>query len=296
MIKIGGTIGGEEVALDELRTALELATEDELQQLTKILFSRKFNPLDYVRTPDLIEVQSQKREMWLDTIEDRFRFLAADGLTVLQGRTQAVSYRQTLVRVCGYLKIPYSHQLSTTDLEAEVFLYLMGKSWHKLPASDRGELTVKVQKSLANTKFDQPLPAHIQHDPIKLILKGSSAIAMNSVLKPLVLHQIARQFAFHFASYQVAKQTLIKGGLAVSSQLQSYIALYMAKRGMAINATQQVAVRGVFSILGPAMWGWFFADLGWRSISTNYGRIIPTIVALAQIRLTRADDWELAYS
>jgi uncharacterized protein YaaW (UPF0174 family) len=282
--------------LDELRTALELATEDELQQLTKILFSRKFNPLDYVRTPDLIEVQSQKREMWLDTIEDRFRFLAADGLTVLQGRTQAVSYRQTLVRVCGYLKIPYSHQLSTTDLEAEVFLHLMGKSWHKLPASDRGALTVKVQQSLANTKFDQPLPAHIQHDPIKLILKGSSAIAVNSVLKPLVLHQIARQFAFHFASYQVAKQTLIKGGLAVSSQLQSYIALYMAKRGMAINVTQQVAVRGVFSILGPAMWGWFFADLGWRSISTNYGRIIPTIVALAQIRLTRGDDWELAYS
>jgi uncharacterized protein YaaW (UPF0174 family) len=281
--------------LDELRTALELATEDELQQLTKILFSRKFNPLDYVRTPDLIEVQSQKREMWLDAIEDRFRFLAADGLTVLQGRTQGVSYREALVRVCRYLKIPYSHHLSTTDLEAEVFLYLMGQSWHKLPASDRGALTVKVQKSLASTKFDRPLPAHIQHDPIKLILKGSSAIAVNSVLKPLVLHQIARQFALHFASYEVAKQTLIRGGLAVTSQLQSYITLYMAKRGMAINATQQVAVRGVFSILGPAMWGWFFADLGWRSISTNYGRIIPTIVALAQIRLTRSDDWELAY-
>jgi uncharacterized protein YaaW (UPF0174 family) len=70
----------------------------------------------------------------------------------------------------------------------------------------------------------------------------------------------------------------------------------MAKRGMMLSATQQVAVRGVFTILGPAMWGWFFADLGWRSISTNYGRIIPTIVALAQIRLTRSDEWELAYS
>jgi uncharacterized protein YaaW (UPF0174 family) len=280
--------------LDELRTALELATEDELQQLTKILFSRKFNPLDYVRTPDLVEIQSQDRASWLDTIEDRFRFLAADGLTVLQGRTQGVSYRQTLVQVCRYLKIPYSSQLSTTDLESEVFLYLMGKNWHKLPAMEQDALTVRVQKSLAITKFDRPLPAHIQHDPIKLILKGSSAIAVSSVLKPLILHQIARQFAFHFASYQVARQTLIRGGIAATSQLQSYIALYMAKRGMAMTAAQQVAVRGVFAVLGPAMWGWFFADLGWRSISTNYGRIIPTIVALAQIRLTRSTEWELA--
>jgi uncharacterized protein YaaW (UPF0174 family) len=287
---------GEEVALDELRTALELATEDELQQLTKILFSRKFNPLDYVRTPDLMEIQSQDRETWIDAIEDRFRFLAADGMTVLQGRTQAVSYRQALVTVCRYLKIPYSSQLSTTDLEAEVFLYLMGKSWHKLPSGDRGALTLRVQESLAKTKFDRPLPAHIQHDPIKLILKGSSAIAVSSVIKPLVLHQIARQFALHFASYQVAKETLIRGGIAATSQLQSYIALYMAKRGMVMSAAQQVSVRGVFAILGPAMWGWFFADLGWRSISTNYGRIIPTIVALAQIRLTRSTDWDLAYS
>jgi hypothetical protein len=142
----------EEVALDELRTALELATEDELQQLTKILFSRKFNPLDYVRTPDLVEIQSQERDSWLDAIEDRFRFLAADGMTVLQGRTQGVSYRQALVQVCRYLKIPYSAQLSTTDLEAEVFLYLMGKNWHKLPAGDQKALTVKVQKSLASTR------------------------------------------------------------------------------------------------------------------------------------------------
>lgn len=282
--------------MDELRTALELATEDELQQLTKILFSRKFNPLDYFSTPDLMEIQNQDRDSWLDAIEDRFRFLAADGMAVLQGRTQAVSYRQALVRVCRYLKISYSQQLSTTELEAEVFLYLMGKSWHKLPSEDRGALTLKVQKSLAMTKFDSPLPASIQHDPIKLILKGSSAIAVSSVIKPIVLHQIARQFALHFASYQVARQTLIRGGIAASSQVQSYIALYMARRGMMLSAAQQVTVRGVFAILGPAMWGWFFADLGWRSISTNYGRIIPTIIALAQIRLTRSTEWELAYT
>lgn len=280
--------------MDELRTALELATEEELQQLTKILFARKFNPLDYVMTTDPLAIQERDRESWLDAIEDRFRFLAADGMTVLQGRTQEVSYRQALIRVCSYLKIPYSRQQTTTDLEAEVFLHLMGKTWHKLPNSDRAAIATRVQKSLAQTEFAQPLPLSIQHDPMKLILKGGSALAVSSAIKPLILNQIARQFAFHFATYQVAKETLIRGGIAATSQVQSYIALYMAKRGMTIAATQQSVVQSVFAILGPAMWGLFFADLGWRTISTNYGRIIPTIMALAQIRLTRSGDWELA--
>jgi uncharacterized protein YaaW (UPF0174 family) len=280
--------------VDELRTALELATEEELQQLTKILFARKFNPLDYVMTTDPLAIQERDRESWLDAIEDRFRFLAADGMTVLQGRTQEVSYRQALIRVCSYLKIPYSRQQTTTDLEAEVFLHLMGKTWHKLPNSDRAAIATRVQKSLAQTEFAQPLPLSIQHDPMKLILKGGSALAVSSAIKPLILNQIARQFAFHFATYQVAKETLIRGGIAATSQVQSYIALYMAKRGMTIAATQQSVVQSVFAILGPAMWGLFFADLGWRTISTNYGRIIPTIMALAQIRLTRSGDWELA--
>jgi hypothetical protein len=52
--------------LDELRAALELATEEELQQLTELLFSRKFNPLDYVQTPAPIDVQSRDRQAWLD--------------------------------------------------------------------------------------------------------------------------------------------------------------------------------------------------------------------------------------
>ena len=56
--------------MDELRTVLELATEDELQDLTAILFSRKFNPLDYVHTPEPIEVQSQDRKAWLDALRE----------------------------------------------------------------------------------------------------------------------------------------------------------------------------------------------------------------------------------
>jgi uncharacterized protein YaaW (UPF0174 family) len=286
--------------LDELRTALELATDDELQQLTRILFCRKFNPLDYMNTPDPLEIQSQERIEWIESIEQRFRYLAADGLIVLQGRTQQVTYRQTLLQVCRYLKIPYSKQLSTEDLEAELFIHLMGKAYQQLPATEQTAITLRIQKSLTETKLDRPLPLHIQHDPMKLILTGSSALVLSSVVQPIVLQQIARQFAMHLATYQVTQQVLVKGGVAVAGQIQGYVTLQLARRGMIATAAKQGAARGVFAFLGPALWGWFIADLGWRAISTNYGRIIPTIMALAQIRLTRGTYldvetyWEMA--
>jgi uncharacterized protein YaaW (UPF0174 family) len=58
---------------------------------------------------------------------------------------------------------------------------------------------------------------------------------------------------------------------------------------MVTNMARYTAVRGAFAFLGPILWGYFFADLGWRAIATNYTRIIPVIFTLAQIRLTRGD-------
>ncbi|BAY43251.1 hypothetical protein SAMD00079811_08300 [Scytonema sp. HK-05] len=280
--------------MDELRAVLELATEEELQDLTAILFSRKFNPLDYVHTPEPIDVQSQGRKAWLDALEQRFRFLAADGMTVLRGRTKQVTYRQALIQVCKYLKIPYSSELTTVDLEAEVFLHLLGHVWKKLPAKDKQKLTVRIQRQLAKAELSQPLPLTLQRDPLGLLFKGGSALAVTSVVQPLLLKQIASQFALHFATYQVAKEAAIQGSGVVTNQFQNYVAAQMAKRGMAVSAARYGVVRSVFAVVGPVMWGWFFADLGWRAIATNYGRIIPTIFALAQIRLTRAECWEPA--
>lgn len=278
--------------MDELRSALELATEEELIQLTDILFRRRFNPLDYVQTPEPIEIQSRDRQAWLDALEERFRFLAADGMTVLRGRTGEFTYRQALIQVCHYLKIPYSKQLATTDLEAEIFLNLMGRAWKHLPASEQKSLTVRVQRSLAQSNFSEPLPVQIQHNPMSILLKGGSALAVSSILKPIVLQQMARQFALHFARYQVAKDVIIQGSTAAAAQFQNYVALQAARRGMALNAARYGVTRSVFAFIGPALWGYFFADLGWRAIATNYGRIIPTIFALAQIRLTREQCWE----
>jgi uncharacterized protein YaaW (UPF0174 family) len=285
--------GGKET-VDELRSALELATQEELEQLTQILFQRKFNPLDYWQTPEPLEVQSLDKASWLDAVEERFRFLAADGLKVIQRRTQEISYRQVLIRVCHYLKIPYSQQMTTTEIEAEIFLNLTSRTWKKLPTSEQKSLTRKVQHSLAQSKLAEPLPVQLQHDPINILVKGGSVLAVSSVVRPLILQQIARQFALHFARYQVTQTALVKGGAVAAGQLQKHVALQAAKRGMAMSAARYGAVRTMFAFVGPLLWGCFLADLGWRAIATNYGRIIPTVFALAQIRLLRAECWEMA--
>ncbi|KGF71471.1 hypothetical protein DO97_19380 [Neosynechococcus sphagnicola sy1] len=279
--------------MDELRAALELATEEELQELTTVLFSRRFNPLDYLQVPEPIVVQSQDRESWLTALEQRFRFLAADGVTVLRGKAGQITYRQALIQVCRYLKIVYSEVLSTTDLEAEIFLNLLSRTWKHMPRSQKAALTQRVQGTLMQSTATQQLPLSLHQDPIGLLIKGGGALAVSSVLRGVILRQIARQFALHCATYQVAQETL-RGGAVVAAQIHNQVALQTARRSMTMTAARYGAVRGLFAVLGPALWAWFFADLGWRAIATNYARVIPTIFALAQIRLTRSDCFEPA--
>ncbi len=280
--------------MDELRAGLELATDDELQALTDILFSRKFNPLDYVYTPDPMDVQSWGRYAWLNAIEERFRFLAADGITVLKGKTEQVSYRRVLIQVCRHLKLVYSQAMTTTELEAEIFLTLLNRAWETLPPTQRKTLSGELQQALSHSDLAKHIPPAVQRDPIGLVLKGSGAIAVSALVRPIVLRQIARQFALHAATYQAATQVLVNGGAAVTTQIQTQALLQGARRGMTLTAARYTAVRGTFAFLGPAMWAWFFADLGWRAIATNYGRVIPVVFTLAQIRLTRTECYESA--
>ncbi|MEM6836480.1 MAG: hypothetical protein AAF609_06460, partial [Cyanobacteria bacterium P01_C01_bin.120] len=109
--------------MNELRAALELATEDELQTLTELLFRPKYNPLDYFQNLDPLTVQRNDRAAWLDQLEARFRYLAADGLTVIRGDSDRVSYRRVLMQICQHLRIAYADTFSTVELESEVFLH-----------------------------------------------------------------------------------------------------------------------------------------------------------------------------
>lgn len=288
------SVAAEGCALDELRVALELTTDEELQALTDILFRRKFNPLDYVYTPEPIYVQSLDRTAWIDSVEDRFRFLAADGVTILRGKANQVSYRHVLIQVCRYLKVSYSQNLSAEELEAEIFLYLLNRTWRQLPVAEQQVLTENLQQVLSESQLIQQLPRSLHNDPTGLLFKGGGALALGSVVRPLVLELIARQFALHAATYEVAKQAVVQGSATAVAQIQGQVALQTAYRGMTISAARYGAVRGLFAVLGPAMWAWFFADLGWRAIATNYGRVIPVVFTLAQVRLTRTECFELA--
>ncbi len=276
--------------MDELKAALALATEEELQQITQILFQRRFNPLDYWQTPEPLYIQSQDWDTWIDLLDQRFRYLAADGITVIKKRTQELTYREILIKVCLYLKIPFSQKMMTTDIEAEIFLHLVSKAWDKLPNQERYSLQQKISQSLTTANPPEALPVQLQHNPLTIILKGTGVIAVSSILKSWLLKYIARQFAFHFAAYQVTKSALLKGGTAAIAGFQSQLALQAAKRGMAVNAARYGATRSIFSLLGPVMWGYFIADLGWKAIATNYTRVIPIIFTLAQIRLTRSEE------
>jgi uncharacterized protein YaaW (UPF0174 family) len=283
--------------VDELRSALELATDEELQALTEILFRPRFNPFDYLQNAGPLVVQSASRQQWLDRLEQRFRFLAADGLTVIHGQSQRVTYRQALIQVCRYLKVPYATAWSTDDLEAEVFLHLLRSNLKKLPRAERDRLQQSLTQSLGGLDQFQALPLALQVNPLALLAKGSSAIAVSALLRPWLLQQIARQMAFQVARYEVARQAMVKGGGTVIAQIHRRFALDMASRGVAASAARYGATRAVFSALGPALWGWFLADLGWRAVATNYSRVIPVVFTLAQIRLTRStESWELALS
>jgi uncharacterized protein YaaW (UPF0174 family) len=119
------------------------------------------------------------------------------------------------------------------------------------------------------------------------VIKGGGAIAMSTVIQPAVMNLLAKQLAWHLATYQAGREVIKAGGTAIATRVQTYFSTYVARHGMAVAAARYGAVRSVFAVITPALWGVFFADLGWRAISTNYARIIPAIFILAQIRLLR---------
>lgn len=285
--------------MHELRESLLLASEEEQQALIEILFRPKFNPLDYAQRLSPEQVQYLPWDQRLAAIEQRFCFLAADGMTVLRGQSQALSYRQVLWQVSDYLKLVLPPDLTTDELEAELFLGLLQRSWKQLPRGEQTQLLRAMEQELAGTGHHQsprddssnrqtPLGL-LQQDSLRLLLEGGSALALGSLVRPLILKQFAQQFAKHLARRQLAQLALQQGG-SLAAKLQHYALAKLAGRGMALNAASYGIARTVLGVVGPAMWAWFAADLGWRAIATNYPRIIPALYLLAQIRLSRAEE------
>ena len=181
--------------------------------------------------------------------------------------------------------------MSTVVLEEEIFLHLLGVAYQKLSLKDQQSLECYFRRSLTHLTVGPTFYLeNSSHHSLRLLLKGGSAVITSSVIRPLVLRHIANKVAAQIIRYQLAKNAVSGGGKAALGMVRNRVMLQMARRGVALNVASYGAVRGVFAMLGPAMWTWFFADLGWRTIATNYGRIIPVIFSLAQIRLLRASS------
>ena len=264
--------------VDDLRSALTLATDEELGDLAELLFEPKFNPLDYVMMPRPVQVQGYDRPRQITVIEQRFRFLAADGFTVLTGQSQRLEYRQILRQVCRHLRIPFTSDFQTIDLEAEILLVVLQKTCRNLSPQQYRDFNQHLQQALERSDLYAQLPETTRQEPLKILLAGGSILAIGSMLRSGFLRQLAQQWALQAAEWFVARQMLATGrGL-----------LSLTGRGAAVNIASYSVIRSAFTLISPVLWGWLMLDLGWRSIAINYSRVIPFIFSIAQIRLTRS--------
>ena len=244
--------------VDELRTGLELATQDELASLAEVLFRPKFNPLDYWCTPSPQRVLECDLNQRIQQIEARIRFLAADGLTVLKQDTHQLSYRRILLQLGHHFKLKLPTQLSTLDLEAEIFLQLLEKTWQKLSPAEQQQLEQRLTSELAQVQQFQALSPELKRHPIALILKGSSALAINSVVRPWLLHNITQQFVIQLTRHQVAQQAL-KGAVTLGAKNQGRAALNLASTnlfnilgkglGLVLRAAHRLVTHGPLLVL-----------------------------------------------
>ena len=264
--------------MDDLRSALTLATDEELRDLTELLFQPKFNPLDYVIMPRPVQVQGYDRPRQIQVIEQRFRFLAADGLTVLTGQSHRLEYRQILRQVCRHLRIPFTSDFETIDLEAEILLLVLQKTCRNLSPEQYRDFNQHLQQALERSDLYAQLPETTRQEPLKILLAGSSILAISSILRSGFLRQLVQQWTLQAAESFAARQVLVSGrGL-----------LSLAGRRVAVNIASYSVIRSAFAMISPALWGLLVLDLGWRSIAINYNRVIPFIFSIAQIRLTRS--------
>jgi uncharacterized protein YaaW (UPF0174 family) len=268
--------------MNELREVLAVASDEELHQIADILFRRAINPLDYFATPLVAEIVHHQRNDLIELLVQRFRFLAADGWSVLRRRTATVSYGDTLRRVIQFLKLRVPPGGTIAQLEAEIFLHLMHQSWNKLTPRERDAL----QAAVGEQDVQKNLPSDWSSQPWRVLL-GGGAMAV-SAAQPAVMHLLARQVAWQLARLQVGEELLRIGGGAIAKKIQAQWTVNLAQQGLSRALARQAAARSVFAVLTPALWSLAIADLGWRAIATNYGRIIPVIFTVAQIRLLRS--------
>ncbi|BBN14755.1 hypothetical protein MPTK1_6g14240 [Marchantia polymorpha subsp. ruderalis] len=286
----------------ELHFVLELASDVELQELSKILYGRSLlSPLlkslaradgssNYDHGEHLTEQEG--RDALLGRLESRFLFLAADAKATLSGRRP--TYRNVLLQVRKKLSVPCSAELSTEDMESEIFLFLLQQSSRQsiaaeLPSQEAvSAMSIGGEMDIRERNWRTVLPMIMKlrgKEMLSTILKGGGAVTV-STLQRLVFKKLSGKLLVETARYQLAKEAVVKTG-QVAAMLEARVAVLAAKQGLMGAAKRYITVRSTMSVLGPMLWGTLLADMLISSVGTDYTRVVRAICALAQIRLMR---------
>ncbi|CAN6998575.1 unnamed protein product [Brassica oleracea var. botrytis] len=285
----------------ELRLVFELATDSELYELENILFGPSyFSPL-LKSIPNkggggerlMIGEDIQVRDGFIQSLESRFLFLAADARSTLRGWRP--SYRNVLLAVRNKLSIPCSSHLPTEDLEAEIFLFLVDNFSSEASgifpglwdSSQASEVQGSLEVGLSKWKVELLAALEVGASEVQsMILKGGGMITFAKIYQ-LLAKKLSGKVILEAANYQIRREMLKKGGQLAAINLESRAALLAAKHGFVGAASRYLGLRTVMQLVGPMMWGTLLADLVIQMLETDYARILRAIYAFAQIRITR---------
>ncbi|KAL3691716.1 hypothetical protein R1sor_005367 [Riccia sorocarpa] len=286
----------------ELHFVLQLASDAELQELSKILYGRSLlSPLvkslataygSGGQDEEEFLSEEDERNAFMRQLESRFLFLAADAKSTLSGRRP--TYRNVLLQVRRKLNVPCSAELSTEDLELEIFLCLLQQSSRKSSVSASASqealspLSTGGERGSKEKKWRSLLPTVMKlrgRDMLSAILKGGGAVTVSTVQR-IVFKRLSKKLLVETAKYQLAKEAVVKTGQA-AAVLEAQVAVLAARQGLMGAAKRYLTVRGALSVLGPVLWGTLLAEMLISSVGTDYGRVVRAICAFAQIRLMR---------
>ncbi|XVF53714.1 hypothetical protein PTKIN_Ptkin05aG0120800 [Pterospermum kingtungense] len=248
----------------ELRMVLELATDAELYELQRILFGPSyFSPLlkSIINKDDVedvkIEENVEEREAFIEALESRFLFLAADARSTLRGWRP--SYRNVLLSVRKRLNVPCSSKLSTEDLEAEIFLHLLREYSSEKSGTFPGlwennnisNIQNSLELGLSQWKVDVFASGKAGAAAFQsMILKGGGLITL-AKLYQLLTKKLSGKVFLEAANYLMKKEALKKGQQVAAISVESRAALLAAKQGFAGAASRYVGLRSMMSLLGP---------------------------------------------
>lgn len=311
----------------DLHTVLELASTEELQELSDILYGRSLlSPLVKSLAPGDGGAREEPalEESWgghgpedmaardrvLRRLEARFLFLAADARATLRG--ERPTYRGVLLAVRERLKVACPSKLSTPDLESEIFLHLLQDA---APPGEGGKGAARPSQANGSDGFDARVALKFANEAasraaksgalgeslgtalrlggaglLSTLLKGTGAFTATGLHK-MAVKKLTGKVLLEGARYQAAKSALLKGGAFVSATVERQFAFLAARQGLAGAAARYVGLRSLMNLLGPLMWGTLLADIAIQSLGTDYARVVRAIYAFAQIRLTRTYGW-----